>query len=73
MSEYVTVTMSLPKRLYRRAAALAQDLVVWHAYRAEEKTAFEKVVAEYNKAAAAKGVKVTTLAVPYDAFAEIEP
>ena len=25
MSEYVTVTMSLPKRLYRRAAALAQE------------------------------------------------
>lgn len=25
MSEYVTVTMSLPKRLYRRATALAQE------------------------------------------------
>jgi arabinogalactan oligomer / maltooligosaccharide transport system substrate-binding protein len=52
------------------APALAADLVVWHSYRAAEKAAFEKVVANYNKAAAAKGVKVTTLAVPYDAFAD---
>jgi arabinogalactan oligomer/maltooligosaccharide transport system substrate-binding protein len=53
--------------------ALAQsptEIVVWHAYRGEEKTAFEKVVAQYNEANAAKGVKVTTLAVPYDAFAD---
>src|SRR6185295_7314255 len=52
------------------SSALAADLVVWHSYRAAEKTAFEKVVANYNKANAAKGVKVTTLAVPYDAFAD---
>ncbi|MCL4807661.1 MAG: extracellular solute-binding protein [Thermoanaerobaculia bacterium] len=51
--------------------ALAQkEVVVWHAYRAEEKAALEKVVAAYNQANAAKGVKVTTLAVPYDAFAD---
>ncbi|MGZ5429764.1 MAG: extracellular solute-binding protein [Thermoanaerobaculia bacterium] len=50
---------------------LAQkELVVWHAYRAEEKAALEKVVAQYNGAVAAKGIKVTTLAVPYDAFAD---
>jgi arabinogalactan oligomer/maltooligosaccharide transport system substrate-binding protein len=54
------------------AASLGQaaDLVVWHAYRAGEKAAFEKVVAGYNAAVAAKGVKVTTLAVPYDAMAD---
>ena len=53
------------------APVLAQkDVVVWHAYRAEEKAALEKVVAAYNAANAAKGVKVTTLAVPYDAFAD---
>jgi len=52
------------------APALAADLVVWHSYRAAEKAAFEKVVANYNTANAAKGVKVTTLAVPYDAFAD---
>src|SRR5512139_2311359 len=53
------------------APALAQkEVVVWHAYRAEEKAALEKVVAAYNAGNAAKGVKVTTLAVPYDAFAD---
>jgi arabinogalactan oligomer/maltooligosaccharide transport system substrate-binding protein len=54
------------------AASLAQaaDLVVWHAYRGGEKDAFEKVVANFNAAHAAKGIKVTTLAVPYDAFAD---
>lgn len=51
-------------------AAGAAEIVVWHAYRAEEKQAFEKVVAQYNASAAAKGNRVTTLAVPYDAFAD---
>ncbi len=52
---------------------LAADLVVWHAYRAEEKEALEKVVAAYNARPlppAAKGNRVTTLAVPYDGFAD---
>jgi arabinogalactan oligomer/maltooligosaccharide transport system substrate-binding protein len=48
----------------------AADLVVWHAYRGGEKEAFEKVVASYNAAKAAQGVKVSSLAVPYDAFAD---
>jgi arabinogalactan oligomer/maltooligosaccharide transport system substrate-binding protein len=47
----------------------AQEIVIWHAYRAEEKTAFEKVVANYNASKGGK-VKVSTLAVPYDAFAD---
>ena len=49
---------------------LAADLVVWHAYRAEEKEALEKIAAAFNASPAAKGNKVTTLAVPYDAFAD---
>ncbi|HEX9983008.1 MAG TPA: extracellular solute-binding protein [Thermoanaerobaculia bacterium] len=44
------------------------EVVVWHAYRGGEKTAFEKVVANYN--ASQKNVKVSALAVPYDAFAD---
>ena len=47
----------------------AQEVVVWHAYRGGEKAAFEKVVAAYNARPGAK-TKVTTLAVPYDAFAD---
>ncbi len=52
------------------APASGAEIVVWHAYRAEEKAALEKVVAAYNASPAAKGNKVTTLAVPYDAFAD---
>ncbi|MFL6234984.1 MAG: extracellular solute-binding protein [Thermoanaerobaculia bacterium] len=51
-------------------SALAQkEIVVWHGYRGGEKAAFEKVVDNFNKANAGK-IKVTTLAVPYDAFAD---
>ena len=50
------------------AAAADTEIVVWHAYRAAEKAAIEKVAAAYN--AAHPGIKVTTLAVPYDAFAD---
>jgi arabinogalactan oligomer / maltooligosaccharide transport system substrate-binding protein len=52
------------------AAPLAQaaDIVVWHAYRGDEKAAFEKVVGMYN--AKQKAVAVKTLAVPYDAYAD---
>lgn len=49
-------------------AAAADELVVWHAYRAAEKAALEKVAAEYN--AGHPDTKVVTLAVPYDAFAD---
>ncbi|WNG40574.1 extracellular solute-binding protein [Archangium violaceum] len=52
------------------AAAETKEIVLWHAYRAEEKTALEKVIAQFNAANAAKGIKVTTLAVPYDAYAD---
>lgn len=51
-------------------AALAQkEIVVWHGYRGGEKAAFEAVVDNFNKANAGK-IKVSTLAVPYDAFAD---
>ncbi|HEY0515241.1 MAG TPA: extracellular solute-binding protein [Thermoanaerobaculia bacterium] len=50
--------------------ALAQkEIVVWHGYRGGEKAAFEKVIDTFNRANAGK-IKVTTLAVPYDAFAD---
>jgi arabinogalactan oligomer/maltooligosaccharide transport system substrate-binding protein len=58
-----TVALSLGS-----AAQAATDLTVWHAYRGDEKAAFEKVVAQYN--AKQKDVVVKTLAVPYDAYAD---
>lgn len=51
-------------------AQAANELVVWHAYRGAEKAAFEKVVANFEKTPAAKGMKVSTLAIPYDAYAD---
>ncbi len=51
-------------------AQAAGELVVWHAYRGAEKTAFEKVVGMFEKTPAAKGAKVSTLAIPYDAYAD---
>jgi len=50
------------------AAAAATDITVWHAYRGDEKAAFEKVVAQFN--AKQKDIAAKTLAVPYDAYAD---
>jgi arabinogalactan oligomer / maltooligosaccharide transport system substrate-binding protein len=55
------------------APAFAQagnELVVWHAYRGAEKAAFEKVIGLFEKSPGAKGMKVSTLAIPYDAYAD---
>lgn len=50
--------------------SFGEEVLVWHAYRGGEKVAFEKVVAMFNEAYKAKNIKVTTLAVPYDAYAD---
>lgn len=50
------------------SAAQAAELVLWHAYRGAEKSAIEKVAKMYE--ARMPGVKVTTLAIPYDAYAD---
>jgi arabinogalactan oligomer/maltooligosaccharide transport system substrate-binding protein len=49
------------------ASAEPTKIVIWHAYRGAERAAFEKVVAEYNKANAGK-IQADTLAVPPDAL-----
>lgn len=51
-------------------AAPPVELIVWHSYRGGEAAAFEKVVANYNAAKVASGVKIITLPVPYDALAD---
>ena len=51
------------------AAAAPTEVVVWHAYRGAERTAFEKVIEGFNQARAGK-IAVSTLAVPYDAMAD---
>ena len=49
-------------------AVAQKEIVVWHGYRGGEKAAFEKVANQFNTSQ--KGIKVSTLAVPYDAFAD---
>lgn len=48
----------------------AQEITLWHAYRGAEKTAFEKVVKQFEATVEGKGVSVKTLAIPYDAYAD---
>jgi arabinogalactan oligomer/maltooligosaccharide transport system substrate-binding protein len=69
-TNFVRGTLALALLLVFPLAALAQkEIVVWHGYRGGEKAAFEKVVDNFNKANTGK-IKVSTLAVPYDAFAD---
>ena len=42
--------------------ASAAELVIWHAYRGEEKNAFEKAVGIFNEAHAGAGTSAKTLA-----------
>jgi len=46
------------------------ELVVWHAYRGDEKAAFETVIGMYNEQQSDDAAKVRPLAVPYDAYAD---
>jgi len=50
------------------SAAAATEIVVWHAYRGAEKSAFEKVVDMFNKSQG--DIVAKTLAVPFDAYAD---
>lgn len=69
-SNFYRVALALALLLVFPLCALAQkEIVVWHGYRGGEKAAFEKVIDNFNKANGGK-IKVTTLAVPYDAFAD---
>lgn len=69
-SNFFRGTLALALLTLFPALSLAQkEIVVWHGYRGGEKAAFEKVVDNFNRAQAGK-IKVTTLAVPYDAFAD---
>ena len=70
MKPFRAALIALGLVLGNALAAGAAEIVVWHACRAEEKEALEKVVAQYNASPAARGNRVTTLAVPFDAFAD---
>ncbi|HWM92055.1 MAG TPA: extracellular solute-binding protein [Thermoanaerobaculia bacterium] len=67
-SGIVLLALLLSVPLMPSMAAAQKEIVVWHGYRGGEKAAFEKVVNQFNQSQ--KGIKVSTLAVPYDAFAD---
>ena len=64
----ILAALSATSAMALSTAAISAELVVWHAYRGAEKSAFEKVVSMYNQSGAAD--KVKTLAVPFDAYAD---
>lgn len=51
-----------------KAKAKATTIVLWHAYRAEEKRALEQIVNNYN--ASQKKLRIKMLGIPYDAYAD---
>ncbi len=51
-------------------SAWAAELVVWHAYRGQERDAFEKAVGMFNEKFGGDGISAKTLAVPFDAYAD---
>ncbi len=62
-------TLAVAVVLVPTVAMAEIELVVWHAYRGKEKAAFESVVEVFNQDHV-DDVRVKTLAVPYDAYAD---
>jgi arabinogalactan oligomer/maltooligosaccharide transport system substrate-binding protein len=62
----LVVLISIP--LYLKVAAAPKNIVIWHAYRGEEKAAIEAVAQTFNKIH--KDIQITLLAVPFDALAD---
>ncbi len=50
--------------------AQAKPLVLWHAYRAAERTALEETVKQWNDGGRGRDPEIQLLAVPYDAFSD---
>lgn len=49
-------------------ASAQKEIVIWHAYRGDEKAAFENVIQQFNQSH--PNIKASALAVPYDAYAD---
>ena len=54
--------------IYLKALAAPATIVIWHAYRGEEKDAIESVAQNFNKTH--KDIQISLLAVPFDALAD---
>ena len=47
-----------------------KELVLWHAYRAKERSALEVTITRWNEGGRGKNPRIRLLAVPFDAFAD---
>ncbi|KPA15546.1 sugar ABC transporter substrate-binding protein [Candidatus Magnetomorum sp. HK-1] len=52
--------------LFSTIASSETNIIVWHAYRGLEKTAFEKVLASYQEKVKQKGIVFTSYEIPYE-------
>jgi len=68
ISVFILILLFVPIYLKVKAMAAPTTIVVWHAYRGEEKDAIGAVAASFNKAN--KDLQVSLLAVPFDALAD---
>lgn len=69
---FLALTLWLQAPSFSQAAsapnAAVTTIVLWHAYRAEEKRALEMVVSAYNRTH--KTTQIKMLGIPYDAYAD---
>ncbi len=65
---FALLSVFAPALAMPQKATAQKEIVVWHAYRGDERAAFEKVVAQFNQSH--PNIKVSSLAVPFDAFAD---
>ncbi|MEQ8272868.1 MAG: extracellular solute-binding protein [Deltaproteobacteria bacterium] len=63
-----TLAFALAATMFAAPAVAKTKVVLWHAYRATEKKALEKVAADFNKSQG--DVEVELVAIPYDAFGD---
>lgn len=64
----LALALAASAALLAAAPASAKPLVLWHAYRAAERTALEATVKRWNEGDRGKDPRIKLLAVPYDAF-----
>jgi len=68
MTRRPVVCLALLLSTWLASTAGARPLVLWHAYRAAERSALEAAVQRWNSGARREDPEIQLLAVPYDAF-----
>lgn len=66
----ITAGMAAALAACARQTPADNDLVLWHAYRGQEKAALEKALGLYNERLPAGAPRVRALAIPFDAYSD---